>query len=479
MQPKVFISYSWSSPNHQILVKEWADRLIADGIDVSLDIYDLKEGHDKFVFMEKMVTDINVTHVLVICDKKYSEKANARKAGVGIESQIISKEVYEKVEQSKFIPIVCEYTEDEKPILPIFMESRIYVDFSSPEKVNANWEQLVRLIFDKPLHEKPKLGKPPVYITNDINTPSSPAIAKFNTFKQALLQDKKGLSMYRRDFLEACIDYADTLRVRERPDVSSLGQKIIEDCGKLKLVRNQIIDWVLLESQTSVNEEFCRSLIDFLEKLRELKSRPENINQWNDAWFDAHGLFVYETFLYIVAALLKTNSYHILHEIFTTHYLNLLTDRYNNDKFDTFTCFWTYSDALKTVLFPPNGGSYYSPAAELFSRQADREDLPFSAIIEAELLILLMFFINPSAYHWHPGTLYYSSYNKEFLFFTRATQHKGFLNLATITGINDANSLREKVKEGIEQKDANRWSSNLRCSSFWRIMNMDKLDTLK
>ena len=42
--PKVFISYSWTTTQHQLLVKEWADRLIADGIDVVLDIYDLKEG---------------------------------------------------------------------------------------------------------------------------------------------------------------------------------------------------------------------------------------------------------------------------------------------------------------------------------------------------------------------------------------------------------------------------------------------------
>jgi hypothetical protein len=50
----------------------------------------LKEGHDKYVFMEKMVTDPSVTHVPVICDRIYAEKADARKAGVGTESQIMS-----------------------------------------------------------------------------------------------------------------------------------------------------------------------------------------------------------------------------------------------------------------------------------------------------------------------------------------------------------------------------------------------------
>src|ERR1700677_5032674 len=90
--PKVFISYSWTSPGHQERVRQWAERLLADGIDVVLDVFDLKEGHDKFVFMEKMVTDPTITHVLMFCDVRYTEKADARAAGVGTESQIISRE---------------------------------------------------------------------------------------------------------------------------------------------------------------------------------------------------------------------------------------------------------------------------------------------------------------------------------------------------------------------------------------------------
>lgn len=44
MTPKVFISYSWSSPAHQERVKTIADRLLSDGVDIIIDIYDLKEG---------------------------------------------------------------------------------------------------------------------------------------------------------------------------------------------------------------------------------------------------------------------------------------------------------------------------------------------------------------------------------------------------------------------------------------------------
>lgn len=89
--PKAFISYSWTSLAHQSTVKQWAERLLADGVNVVMDIFDLKEGHDKYAFMEQMVTDPTVTHVLVMCDKAYAEKADARKAGVGTERRSFRK----------------------------------------------------------------------------------------------------------------------------------------------------------------------------------------------------------------------------------------------------------------------------------------------------------------------------------------------------------------------------------------------------
>ncbi|MDX1440154.1 MAG: TIR domain-containing protein [Rubricoccaceae bacterium] len=290
-QPKVFVSYSWTSPRHRAQVREWAELLIGDGVDVVIDAFDLKEGHDKYAFMERMVTDSSVTHVLVVCDKMYAEKADLRKAGVGTESQIISKEVYDKVEQSKFIPIVCEFAEDGEPYLPAFLKSRVWLDFSSPESANQNWEGLIRLLYGKPLLEKPALGKPPAYISTAGETPASPLISKFNALRQAILLGKPGLAVYRRDFLDASVEYADALRVRKEPDAEILGEKVVEDCGKLVHVRNRIVDWILLESEAAPSSDFDDSLLQFMERLRGLKSRPPEVNAWVDAWDPSRSLW--------------------------------------------------------------------------------------------------------------------------------------------------------------------------------------------
>ncbi len=118
IKPKVFISYSWTSEAHKERVKDWADRLLESNIETIIDVYDVKPGHDLIYFMEQMVHD-EFTHVLVMCDHKYAEKANKRRAGVGTEAQIIVKKVYNKVSQTKFIPIVCEFTTEGDACVPI------------------------------------------------------------------------------------------------------------------------------------------------------------------------------------------------------------------------------------------------------------------------------------------------------------------------------------------------------------------------
>lgn len=478
MKPKAFISYSWTTQAHREFVRNLADRLLADGIDIMLDVYDLQEGHDKYAFMERMVTDDSVTHVLVFSDKEYRDKANDRKAGVGAESQIISQEVYDQVNQSKFIPIVCEFDENSNPYLPVFLESRVWIDFSNEQKINANWEQLLRVLYDKPQFIKPEIGKAPSYITSDVPVPAIGSSAKFNSLKQAILEGKKGVGSYRSDFLDSCLSYADELRIRERPNVESIGEKVFEDANKLKIVRDPLVDWVLLEGESTPEEEFSGILIEFLEKIRELKSRPAEITSWNESWFEAHSVFVYEVFLYFVAALLKTRSYRVLHKIYTAHYLLPETERSGDRQFERFSSFYGYSETLQPVL-APEGQRLYAPAAELLKRHADRQDLPFSEIMQAELLTLLMSFIIPDT-NWYPQTLHYSSYGARYPFFIRAAQHEHFMKLAIVTGIEDAHVLRSKVRESSERRGAGSWaySGIVGMSSYWSLMSADKWDTL-
>ena len=69
--PKLFISYSWTSTEHEDWVLKLAHDLAESGVEVKFDKWDLKEGQDPYHFMEQMVADETITKVIMICDKKY------------------------------------------------------------------------------------------------------------------------------------------------------------------------------------------------------------------------------------------------------------------------------------------------------------------------------------------------------------------------------------------------------------------------
>ena len=71
--PKLFISYSWSSPTHEQWVLYLASELRESGVYVILDKWDLKEGYDAVAFMEKMVTDPEIKKVVIISDNQLGQ----------------------------------------------------------------------------------------------------------------------------------------------------------------------------------------------------------------------------------------------------------------------------------------------------------------------------------------------------------------------------------------------------------------------
>lgn len=102
-QPKLFISYSWTSATHVEWVMQLATDLRTNGVDAIIDQWHLKEGQDAHSFMEQMVRDEKIEKVILVCDKKYVDRANSREGGVGVESQVITQKIYGDVSQTKFV----------------------------------------------------------------------------------------------------------------------------------------------------------------------------------------------------------------------------------------------------------------------------------------------------------------------------------------------------------------------------------------
>lgn len=99
----VFLSYSWESDEHKKLVGSIADMLADDGIDVTLDQWDLNPGDELAFYMEEAIA--NSDYVLIVCSEGYKVKADSRTGGSGYEAKLIASKIAMDQKIKKFIPL--------------------------------------------------------------------------------------------------------------------------------------------------------------------------------------------------------------------------------------------------------------------------------------------------------------------------------------------------------------------------------------
>lgn len=156
---KVFIQYSWDSPEHQQWVLNLAKDLIEKyNIDIIIDEYDLKAGSDLPHFMEQSIEKAD--KVLIVLTPDYKVKAEERKNGVGYEATMISHYLFESdITNVKFIPILRKGTA--KTSAPTFLKSKIYRNMVDDKLYYSELMKLAKQIYDLPLTVKPEFGAKP------------------------------------------------------------------------------------------------------------------------------------------------------------------------------------------------------------------------------------------------------------------------------------------------------------------------------
>ncbi|MFC1537989.1 SEFIR domain-containing protein, partial [Candidatus Latescibacterota bacterium] len=239
--PKLFISYCWSSQEHENWVINLATELCESGVDVILDKWDLKEGNDANVFMEQMVTNPNIKKVVLICDKKYTEKTDNRIGGVGTEAQIISTEIYQKVDQDKFVAVITEKDENGNVYVPTYYKSRIYIDLSDEELYPKNFEQLLRWIFDKPLYIKPDLGEVPSFISEPFSTSLGTTII-YKRVIDAIRNNKSYAYGATIDYFRTFARNLENFRITKEDNNDDFDDKIIKNIEDFLPYRNEAIE---------------------------------------------------------------------------------------------------------------------------------------------------------------------------------------------------------------------------------------------
>lgn len=155
--PVVFISYSHDSEQHLSWVLKLATDLRSNGVDASLDKWDISPGQDLAAYMTEGITSSDC--VLLVCTDNFVKKATDGSGGVGYERLIVTGELVRNIDTKKFVPLVRD--NDSDPKLPPFLGSRLYIDFSKDDEYEGRLQELLRELLGAPAPAKPPLGANP------------------------------------------------------------------------------------------------------------------------------------------------------------------------------------------------------------------------------------------------------------------------------------------------------------------------------
>ncbi len=167
MMRSAFISYSWDDDAHRDWVRALAERLRADGVDVSIDRWAAVPGDQLSAFMEGAIRDNQF--VVIICTPRYKHRSDNREGGVGYEGDIMTAEIMTSQNHRKFIPILRKGPWPQAA--PSWLLGKYYINLSAEPYSERDYEDLVRTLLG--IRETaPPVGKPMSTIASKTNRES-------------------------------------------------------------------------------------------------------------------------------------------------------------------------------------------------------------------------------------------------------------------------------------------------------------------
>lgn len=443
--PKVFISYSWAVQDG---VKKLADKLRLDGVDVITDFYDLKPGNDIHVFMEQQVTDPTMDHILIVCDKTYAEKADRRIGGVGNETAIITPEVYGKTNQTKFIPVVFEKKETGEPFCPAYLKSRYYIDFSDTNQYEEKYEDLLRVIYKKPLHRKPELGEMPQWLNYESvellavksNVRDIKSLADSNLGRQTGLL--KSSANY---FIETIKTYN-----FHGDDVATALPALIDQS---KETRDLFLDTCrgLINNGTNIADSF----VSFFETLYNQLHDATNDTTLNEAMLEFRDFVIWEYFIDLTALLLYYERYRELHEVLAHSYYLRSSPKANLYQYTFYTAFWSSFSIIDRVCKPKcNNPHLFSLESQILVNRTSEPELTIDSIANADIILYqLSSIVIPQNKeiaklhigYWFPRSYVY--YREKQPFWDKMQSRRYCLKIAPLFGVSSIANLVKAVQE--------------------------------
>lgn len=446
--PKLFISYSWTTPEHEEWVLSLAKALVDSSVDVILDKWALRPGHDANAFMEKMVSDPDIHKVIMICDETYASKADSRKGGVGTETQIISPEVYAKQDQNKFVAVLPPSAPDQRARVPVYYKSKLHIDLGNEETYAQNFEQLIRWIYDKPSHVKPELGTRPAYLSESEST-RLPTSAPHMRAIDAVKNNRPHAEAAVDEYLICLADNLEKFRIQHVPN-KEFDDQLIESIDNFIPYRNEFIALMAAICHHQSAEQLVIKVHRFFEKAAPyLHHIGAGSFMSND--FDNFRFIVHELFLYTIGIPLKQEKFSLIRPFVEERYYSQRSSDYGNQVMQPFTYLLHDTQSLEQRNHRLNLRRY-SLRTDLLKLRCQSSGYDFDTLKQADLLLWVRSIMEALESRWWCETLFHSSEKRALEVFARCVSAPYFQRLRPLLGAANLTALRQRVKAYVDSQ---------------------------
>jgi hypothetical protein len=317
---------------------------------------------------------------------------------------------------------------------------------SSPEQEVENYEKLLRAIYDRPIHERPRLGNPPAHLFEERVSPSRTA-GRLQVIRGILSAGRPLPPGVLEDYFEEFLEALETVRIsnpaEEEPPID---EKVLSSITNFLPYRDEFIDVTILLGRYLADASAFEQVASFFERAARLTEPPHNTSHWYDFWYDNYRFLIWELFLYWIAGLIHSRRYDVAASFLARRYY-VTTRQMSGLK--TYGFFQNRLQTLEDFRKQRLGLRYISVTAAIFRDRASHKMLTMAKMMETDMVLFIRSLMDAAedrtVSSWHPKTVIFAGYGQSMELFERAASRTQAVAVATLLGQPSPEALRERL----------------------------------
>jgi hypothetical protein len=292
-----------------------------------------------------------------------------------------------------------------------------------------------------------------------------------------------GTSVILRDYLENLIEALEDFRMPTQPGVGiECDELVIDRINGMRPYRDEFIEFCLVYSTQFDTDDAYLEVHLFLERLLQLQHPTYVTGPYYEWYFDAFRFAAYEWVLYLIATLIRSRRFKTVTRFMNDTYLYHRTQGPEMLK-GSISDFNDYVQSIDEYRKNRLKMSRYSIVADMIKEMATHKRIPFTALFQADLLLMLRpVILNPATGpSWNPRLYGYSQLGGPLDVFARANTPTGQSAIRELFGVRDAKELAQRIGLAFKNQSLTRF---LQDRSFrlgvniGDLLNWDELKSL-